>query len=221
MVMISTDKAVNPSNVMGASKRIAEIYVSYKSSSSKTQIITTRFGNVLGSSGSVVQIFNEQIAKGGPVTLTHPEITRFFMTITEACQLVLEACATGSGGEIYVFDMGDPVKISDLAISMIRLSGLIENQDIEIKQTGLRPGEKLYEELLTDKENLKRSHNDLIYIADKEKFNKEKINQIEDLIELCLKGGTSIDIVKLMKKIVPEYISLNSSYESLDKKNIQ
>jgi FlaA1/EpsC-like NDP-sugar epimerase len=117
--------------------------------------------------------------------------------------------------------MGDPVKISDLAISMIRLSGLIENQDIEIKQTGLRPGEKLYEELLTDKENLKRSHNDLIYIADKEKFNKEKINQIEDLIELCHKGGTSIDIVKLMKKIVPEYISLNSSYESLDKKNIQ
>jgi FlaA1/EpsC-like NDP-sugar epimerase len=221
MVMISTDKAVNPSNVMGASKRIAEIYVSYKSSSSKTQIITTRFGNVLGSSGSVVQIFNEQIAKGGPVTLTHPEITRFFMTITEACQLVLEAGATGSGGEIYVFDMGDPVKISDLAISMIRLSGLIENQDIEIKQTGLRPGEKLYEELLTDKENLKRSHNDLIYIADKEKFNIEKINQIDDLIELCLKGGTSMDIVKLMKKIVPEYISLNSSYESLDKKNIQ
>ena len=221
MVMISTDKAVNPSNVMGASKRIAEIYVSYKSSSSKTQIITTRFGNVLGSSGSVVQIFNEQIANGGPVTLTHPEITRFFMTITEACQLVLEAGATGSGGEIYVFDMGDPVKISDLAISMIRLSGLIENQDIEIKQTGLRPGEKLYEELLTDKENLKRSHNDLIYIADKEKFNIEKINQIDDLIELSLKGGTSMDIVKLMKKIVPEYISLNSSYESLDKKNIQ
>jgi len=216
MVMISSDKAVNPSNIMGATKRIAEMYVSNKSESSNTQIITTRFGNVLGSSGSVVPIFKKQIFQGGPLTLTHPEITRFFMTITEACQLVLEAGATGTGGEIYVFDMGKPVKIYDLALSMIRLSGYIENEDIKIEYTGLRPGEKLYEELLTDNENLKTSHNELIYIAEKEKFDDFKIIQIERLIELSLKAGKPIELVKIMKKIVPEFKSMNSEYELLD-----
>ena len=215
-VMVSTDKAVNPSNVMGASKRIAEMYVANQAESSNTQLITTRFGNVLGSNGSVVPIFKEQIAKGGPVTVTHPEITRFFMTITEACQLVLEAGATGTGGEIYVFDMGAPVKIKDLAISMIRLSGLVENQDIRIEYSGLRPGEKLYEELLTDNENLKPSHNELIYIAQKESFGKEKIQQIEQLIAEAELGKSNEILVQQMKNIVPEFKSMNSSYEQMD-----
>ena len=215
-VMVSTDKAVNPSNVMGASKRIAEMYVANQAESSNTQLITTRFGNVLGSNGSVVPIFKEQIAKGGPVTVTHPEITRFFMTITEACQLVLEAGATGTGGEIYVFDMGAPVKIKDLAISMIRLSGLVENQDITIEYSGLRPGEKLYEELLTDNENLKPSHNELIYIAQKESFGEEKIQQIERLIAEADLGKSNEILVQLMKKIIPEFKSMNSSYEKMD-----
>ena len=215
-VMVSTDKAVNPSNVMGASKRIAEMYVANQAESSNTQLITTRFGNVLGSNGSVVPIFKEQIAKGGPVTVTHPEITRFFMTITEACQLVLEAGATGNGGEIYVFDMGAPVKIKDLAISMIRLSGLVENQDIKIEYSGLRPGEKLYEELLTDNENLKPSHNELIYIAQKESFGKEKIQQIEQLISEAEFGKSNEILVQQMKNIVPEFKSMNSSYEEMD-----
>ena len=181
-VFVSTDKAVNPSNIMGATKRIAEMYVSSLSSKNKTKVITTRFGNVLGSNGSVVPIFQSQIAKGGPITVTHPRVTRFFMTITEACQLVLEAGATGNHGEIYVFDMGKPVKIIDLAINMIRLSGLIENQDIEIKFTGLNEGEKLYEELLTDQENLKKSHNKLIFIAEKQKINKKVKAMILKLI---------------------------------------
>ena len=215
-VMVSTDKAVNPSNVMGASKRIAEMYVANQAESSNTQLITTRFGNVLGSNGSVVPIFKEQIAKGGPVTVTHPKITRFFMTITEACQLVLEAGATGTGGEIYVFDMGAPVKIKDLAISMIRLSGLVENQDITIEYSGLRPGEKLYEELLTDNENLKPSHNELIYIAQKESFGEEKIQQIERLIAEADLGKSNEILVQLMKKIIPEFKSMNSSYEKMD-----
>ena len=215
-VMVSTDKAVNPSNVMGASKRIAEMYVANQAESSNTQLITTRFGNVLGSNGSVVPIFKEQIAKGGPVKVTHPEITRFFMTITEACQLVLEAGATGTGGEIYVFDMGAPVKIKDLAISMIRLSGLVENQDVKIEYSGLRPGEKLYEELLTDNENLKPSHNELIYIAQKESFGKEKIQQIEQLISEAEFGKSNEILVQQMKNIVPEFKSMNSSYEEMD-----
>ena len=215
-VMVSTDKAVNPSNVMGASKRIAEMYVANQAESIQTQLITTRFGNVLGSNGSVVPIFKEQIAKGGPVTVTHPEITRFFMTITEACQLVLEAGATGTGGEIYVFDMGEPVKIKDLAVSMIRLSGLIENQDIKIEYSGLRPGEKLYEELLTDNENLKPSHNELIYIAQKETFGQDKIEQIQQLISEAEFGKSNEILVQQMKNIVPEFKSMNSSYESLD-----
>ena len=217
LVMVSTDKAVNPSNVMGASKRIAEIYVAHAAEKTTTQIITTRFGNVLGSNGSVVPIFKEQIAKGGPVTVTHPEITRYFMTITEACQLVLEAGATGEGGEIYVFDMGEPVKITDLATSMIRLSGLIEGQDIELVYSGLRPGEKLYEELLTDKENLKPSYNELIFIAEKEVFSKSQQEQILQLIESASKGENKEILVKQMKAIVPEFKSMNSSYTSLDK----
>ena len=215
-VMVSTDKAVNPSNVMGASKRIAEMYLANQAELSNTQLITTRFGNVLGSNGSVVPIFKEQIAKGGPITVTHPEITRFFMTITEACQLVLEAGATGTGGEIYVFDMGAPVKIKDLAISMIRLSGLVENQDIKIEYSGLRPGEKLYEELLTDNENLKPSHNELIYIAQKESFGKEKTHQIEQLIAEAELGKSNEILVQQMKSIVPEFKSMNSSYEKMD-----
>ena len=219
LVMVSTDKAVNPSNVMGASKRIAEMYVAGIAEGTTTKIITTRFGNVLGSNGSVVPIFKEQIAKGGPVTVTHPEITRYFMTITEACQLVLEAGATGDGGEIYVFDMGEPVKIADLAISMIRLSGLIEGQDIELVYTGLRPGEKLYEELLTDKESLKPSHNELIFIAEKEHFSVQQGQAIQALIDAALKGAKPQELVKQMKAIVPEFISMNSSYTSLDKTN--
>ena len=219
LVMVSTDKAVNPSNVMGASKRIAEMYVAGIAEGTSTKIITTRFGNVLGSNGSVVPIFKEQIAKGGPVTVTHPEITRYFMTITEACQLVLEAGASGDGGEIFVFDMGEPVKIVDLAISMIRLSGLIEGQDIELVYTGLRPGEKLYEELLTDKESLKPSHNELIFIAEKEHFSVQQEQAIQALIDAALQGATAQELVKQMKAIVPEFISMNSSYTSLDKTN--
>ena len=219
LVMVSTDKAVNPSNVMGASKRIAEMYVAGIAEGTTTKIITTRFGNVLGSNGSVVPIFKEQIAKGGPVTVTHPEITRYFMTITEACQLVLEAGASGDGGEIFVFDMGEPVKIVDLAISMIRLSGLIEGQDIELVYTGLRPGEKLYEELLTDKESLKPSHNELIFIAEKEHFSVQQEQAIQALIDAALQGANAQELVKQMKAIVPEFISMNSSYTSLDKIN--
>lgn len=218
LVMVSTDKAVNPSNIMGASKRIAEIYVANAAERAKnTQLITTRFGNVLGSNGSVVPIFKKQIAEGGPVTVTHPKIMRYFMTITEACQLVLEAGATGTGGEIYVFDMGEPVKINDLAISMIRLSGLIENQDIALTYTGLRPGEKLYEELLTDKEKLKPSHNELIFIGEKEQFSNIQLQAIDQLIDSTLKGVDSLEIAKQMKAIVPEFKSMNSSYTVLDK----
>ena len=216
LVMVSTDKAVNPSNVMGASKRIAEIYVAGRAEKTDTQIITTRFGNVLGSNGSVVPIFKEQIAKGGPVTVTHPEITRYFMTITEACQLVLEAGATGTGGEIYVFDMGEPVKIADLATSMIRLSGLIEGQDIELVYSGLRPGEKLYEELLTDKENLKPSHNELIFIAEKESFTSQQQEEIAQLLAMAKEGKSANALVKQMKAIVPEFKSMNSDYQALD-----
>ncbi|MGB1971038.1 MAG: polysaccharide biosynthesis protein [Flavobacteriaceae bacterium] len=217
LVMVSTDKAVNPSNVMGASKRIAEIYVAgVAQQAPATQLITTRFGNVLGSNGSVVPIFKAQIEQGGPVTVTHPDITRYFMTITEACQLVLEAGATGVGGEIYVFDMGDPVKITDLATSMIRLSGLVEGQDIALHYTGLRPGEKLYEELLTDKENIKPSHNELIFIAEKEHFSAAQQTAIAKLIQTSIQGAQPMEIVKQMKAIVPEFKSMNSTYTALD-----
>ena len=214
-VFVSTDKAVNPSNIMGATKRIAELYVSSLSSENKTKIITTRFGNVLGSNGSVVPIFQRQIAKGGPITVTHPEVTRFFMTITEACQLVLEAGATGKQGEIYVFDMGKPVKIIDLAINMIRLSGLIENEDIEIKFSGLNEGEKLYEELLTEQENLKKSHNKLIFIAEKQKIDPDAKTMILQLISDALKSKGTNSIVSSIMKIVPEFKSTNTNYKSL------
>jgi FlaA1/EpsC-like NDP-sugar epimerase len=217
VVLVSTDKAVNPSNVMGASKRIAELYLSSQMEGSNTKLITTRFGNVLGSNGSVVPIFREQIANGGPVTITHPEITRYFMTIPEACQLVLEAGVIGEQGDIFVFDMGEPVKIKDLAINMIHLSGLVEDQDIEIKYTGLRPGEKLYEELLTDSEELKPSHNELIFVAKKEAVSSEQLKSIEDLIEMAgIAEITSEQIVAKMKELVPEFKSMNSEYEKLD-----
>ena len=217
VVLISTDKAVNPSNVMGASKRIAELYLTSHINQTKTQLIITRFGNVLGSNGSVVPIFKEQIEAGGPVTITHPEITRFFMTIPEASQLVLEAGAIGGNGEIFVFDMGEPVKIKDLAINMIRLSGLKEGEDIKIEYTGLRPGEKLYEELLANNEKLIKSHNDLIFKSQKEVVSDLILEKINFLLNESLKETVENDfLVKLMKEIVPEFKSMNSKYEKLD-----
>ena len=217
LVLVSTDKAVNPSNVMGASKRIAELYLAAcMEKAGQTKLITTRFGNVLGSNGSVVPIFSAQIAAGGPVTVTHPEITRYFMTIPEACQLVLEAGVIGGGGEVFVFDMGDPVKIKDLAVNMIRLSGLVEDQDIKIEYSGLRPGEKLYEELLTDKEDLLPSHNPLIFKAKKETLAATLASGIAVLLEMAAQGATAEALVKQMKKLVPEFKSMNSPFEKLD-----
>jgi FlaA1/EpsC-like NDP-sugar epimerase len=218
MILISTDKAVNPTNVMGASKRIAEIYVQSKNKVSKTKYITTRFGNVLGSNGSVIIRFKKQIENGGPVTVTHPEITRFFMTIPEACQLVLEAAAMGNGGEIFVFDMGKPIKILNLAEKMIRLSGLKPYEDIQIIFTGLRPGEKLYEEVLADKEHTLPTHHPKILIGKVREYNFEEIKpQIEKLIQY-FDTQDNFKIVELMKKLVPEYESNNSVFEKLDKK---
>ena len=222
-VMVSTDKAVNPSNVMGASKRIAEKYVQElhyqivnKQLCATTKFITTRFGNVLGSNGSVVPLFTEQIANGGPVTITHPDIIRYFMTIPEACQLVLEAGAMGKGGEIYIFDMGKPVKIIDLAKKMIRLAGLIPDKDIEIKAIGLRPGEKLYEELLNDFSKTLPTYHEKIMISQESYFESEHaVDKIIALIEIAHKGER-FEIVKQMKRIVPEFKSLNSEYEVLD-----
>ena len=217
VVLISTDKAVNPSNIMGASKRIAELYLTSHLNQSITQLIITRFGNVLGSNGSVVPIFKEQIEAGGPVTITHPEITRFFMTIPEASQLVLEAGAIGGNGEIFVFDMGEPVKIKDLAINMIRLSGLKEEEDIKIEYTGLRPGEKLYEELLTNDEKLIKSHNELIFKSQKEVVSEKILEKINILLEASLNENFQEEnLVKIMKEIVPEFKSMNSKYELLD-----
>jgi FlaA1/EpsC-like NDP-sugar epimerase len=217
-VMISTDKAVNPTNVMGASKRISEMYVQALSAVSKTKFITTRFGNVLGSNGSVIPMFHRQIERGGPVTVTHPEITRFFMTIPEACQLVLEAAAFGHGGEIFIFDMGKSVKIVDLAKKMIKLSGLTLDKDIEIVYSGLRPGEKLYEELLNDTENTIPTHHPQIMKAKVHPENFDIINQkVTSLIALFDKQDNN-EIVAFMKSIVPEYISNNSEFELLDLK---
>jgi len=236
-VMVSTDKAVNPTNVMGASKRLAEIYVqslynSFKQknitysnglshlnkegSNKNTKFITTRFGNVLGSNGSVIPRFKEQIERGGPITVTHPDITRYFMTIPEACRLVLEAGSMGEGGEIFIFDMGKSVKIIDLAKKMIRLSGLIPDQDIKIEYSGLRPGEKLYEELLNDKENTLPTHHQKIMVAKTREYNFETIcNQIEDLVNLSCQSQ-DWQVVAKMKEIVPEFKSNNSIYEDLD-----
>ena len=218
-VMVSTDKAVNPTNVMGASKRLAEIYVQQLASTSEhqTKFITTRFGNVLGSNGSVILRFKDQIAKGGPVTVTHPNIIRYFMTIPEATQLVLEAGSMGKGGEIFVFDMGKPVPIVDLARKMIRLSGLVPNVDIEIKYTGLRPGEKLYEELLSDAENTLPTHHEKILIA---KVRNEGITDINEsfalLFQYATQPGSVMAMVTKMKELVPEFVSNNSIFESLD-----
>lgn len=222
-VFVSTDKAVNPTNVMGATKRIAEMYVQSLNNdleenhpNTKTRFITTRFGNVLGSNGSVIPRFREQIEKGGPLTVTHPDITRYFMTIPEACQLVIEAGCMGNGGEIFVFDMGKSVKIVDLAEKMIKLSGFIPYQDIDIKFTGLRPGEKLYEELLNDLENTLPTHHQKIMIAKVRENNLlevvEQINQLEERV----KTNNNVEIVRQMKVIVPEFKSQNSIYEQLD-----
>ena len=216
-VMISTDKAVNPTNVMGASKRIAEIYAQAANNSSSTKFVTTRFGNVLGSNGSVIPLFQRQIEQGGPITLTDERITRFFMTIPEACQLVLEAGSMGEGGEIFVFDMGESVKIIDLAKKMIQLSGLEIDKDIEIKITGLRPGEKLYEELLAEEENTLPTHHPQILKAKIRVEEEATIESIDDLIGLFERQQNE-NIVSKMKEIVPEYKSNNSEFELLDKK---
>ena len=213
-VMVSTDKAVNPTNVMGCSKRICEIYVQSLSKKSKTQFVTTRFGNVLGSNGSVIPLFNEQIKHGGPVTVTDKRIVRYFMLIPEACKLVLEAGTKGHGGEIFVFDMGKPVKIADLAERMIRLSGA---KNVEIKYTGLREGEKLYEEVLNDKENTKPTFHKKIRIAEVREYDFDQVSKdVDELIELSTHYD-DMATVKKMKEIVPEYKSNNSKYEELDK----
>ena len=218
-VMVSTDKAVNPTNVMGCSKRICEIYVQSLNNSLRrgsTQFVTTRFGNVLGSSGSVIPLFREQIKAGGPVTVTHPDIIRYFMLIPEACELVLEAGTKGMGGEIFVFDMGKPVKIIDLARNMIRLAGYTPGKDIPIVFTGLRPGEKLYEELLNQKELTLPTSNSKIMIARVREFDYDQVEkQVNELIETSQLDKT-FTTVTLMKKIVPEFISKNSIYEQLD-----
>ncbi|WP_226998225.1 polysaccharide biosynthesis protein [Aquirufa nivalisilvae] len=222
-VMVSTDKAVNPTNVMGATKRLAEMYTQSMNhlEGVSTKFIATRFGNVLGSSGSVIPLFKKQIERGGPVTVTHPDITRYFMTIPEACELVLEAATMGNGGEVFVFDMGESVKIIDLAKKMITLSGLRVDRDIEIKYTGLRPGEKLYEELLNNNENTLPTHHPKILIA---KVNTPSYSYMEiqsHKLEHILEHGTSNQLVAKIKDIIPEYKSNNSIFEQLDKAAIR
>lgn len=225
MVMVSTDKAVNPTNIMGCTKRIAEIYVQSLGLSmqqgktpGKTKFVTTRFGNVLGSNGSVIPRFREQIAKGGPVTVTHPEITRFFMTIPEACRLVMEAATMTDGNQIFAFDMGESVKIADLAKRMIKLAGLVEGKDIKIEYTGLRPGEKLYEEVLSNAENTIPTEHDRIHIAKVREYNYEDACAAVDKLEQLGRAVEIPEMVMLMKQIVPEFISKNSIYEQYDKK---
>jgi FlaA1/EpsC-like NDP-sugar epimerase len=225
-VMVSTDKAVNPTNVMGCSKRICEIYVQsldrklkikgYEGNTQETQFVTTRFGNVLGSNGSVIPLFREQIRKGGPVTVTDERIVRYFMLIPEACKLVLEAGTKGNGGEIFVFDMGKPVRIADLAKRMIKLSGA---KNVEIKFTGLRPGEKLYEEVLNELEGTKPTFHEKIRIAEVREYDYEKVRQEIDELVAIAKQYDNMETVKKMKMMVPEYKSNNSVYEELDKKS--
>ncbi len=220
-VFISTDKAVNPTNVMGASKRTAEIYVQSLNKVSKTKFITTRFGNVLGSNGSVIPVFKKQIDRGGPVTVTHPEITRFFMTIPEACKLVLEAGTIGVGGEIFVFDMGESVKILDLAKKMIQLSGLQLGIDIQITFAGLRPGEKIKEELFSDKEMMLTTHNSKILIAKVREYTFDEVLPIiNNLLHLAKKQNNN-NLIAGVKALIPEYKSNNSEYSSLDKQTIK
>lgn len=218
-VMVSTDKAVNPTNVMGATKRVAELFIQSREGLANltTQFITTRFGNVLGSNGSVIPVFKRQIETGGPITITDKNITRYFMTIPEACNLVLEAGAMGKGGEVFVFDMGQSVKILDLARKMIQLSGLEEGKDIEIKFVGLRPGEKLYEELLASKENTKETHHKKIMIADVNSGDPKDIElKINEIAMIINRGEGNFELVKKIKNMVPEYKSNNSEYATLD-----
>lgn len=224
-VMISTDKAVNPTNVMGCSKRLAEIYVQSLNSAikngtlqGKTKYITTRFGNVLGSNGSVIPRFREQIEKGGPITVTHPEIIRYFMTIPEACRLVLEAGTMGKGGEIYIFEMGEPVKIADMARRMIQLAGFEPDKDIQIEYTGLRPGEKLYEELLSDKENTLPTTHEKIRVAKVREYKYSEVEPRIDTLTQIARYGNVMETVHAMKQIVPEFISQNSVFEKFDLK---
>ena len=223
MVMVSTDKAVNPTNVMGCTKRLAEIYVQSLGLAlergdiqGKTRFVTTRFGNVLGSNGSVIPRFREQIAKGGPVTVTHPDIVRFFMTIPEACRLVMEAATMSTGNQIFVFDMGQSVKIDTLARKMITLAGLEPDKDILIEYTGLRPGEKLYEEVLSNTENTIPTDHDRIRVAKVREYEYTDAKELIDQLEELSKAVNIPDMIKLMKRNVPEYISKNSKYEQYD-----
>ena len=216
-VFVSTDKAVNPTSVMGATKRMAEMYISCLQKESKTKFITTRFGNVLGSNGSVIPLFKKQIEKGGPLTLTHKDITRYFMTIPEASRLVLEAGTMGKGGEIFIFDMGESVKIYDLAKNMIKLSGLRFPDDIDIQITGLRPGEKLYEELLANGENTLSTYHKKIMISKTRELDFVSVKS--EIEELCITNRfQNNNIVIKMKNLIPEYKSNNSDYEKFDKK---
>lgn len=227
-VMVSTDKAVNPTNIMGTSKRIAEIFTQsyyrhlvknaamFKDGTVVTKFVTTRFGNVLGSNGSVIPRFKKQLEKGGPLTVTHPEITRYFMTIPEACILVIEACVMGQGGEIFVFDMGEPVKIADLARKVIRLSGKVPDVDVKIVYTGLRPGEKLYEELLSNSENTKSTHHEKIMIAEVRQYDFNIVSKKIDKLIATSENHYTMETVILMKDLVPEYISNNLAFTSIN-----
>ena len=216
-ILVSTDKAVNPTNVMGASKRSAEMYCQALNQEHKTKFIITRFGNVLGSNGSVIPLFKKQINSGGPVTVTHPDVTRFFMTIKEACQLVLEASSMGNGGEIYVFDMGESIKIIDLAKKMIQLAGLKIDKDIKIKIIGLRPGEKMFEETLNINENTSKTHHPKILIGKVSVVNLLDINKSIEKLKMFIKSQQNDQIIKQMKEIIPEYISNNSEFSKFDK----
>ena len=226
MIMISTDKAVNPTNIMGCTKRIAEIYVQslglaieQEEKEGKTIFVTTRFGNVLGSNGSVIPRFREQIEAGGPLTVTHPNINRFFMTIPEACRLVMEAATMATSTQIYLFDMGKPVKIDTLARRMITLAGFIPDKEIKIEYTGLRPGEKLYEETLSDTENTLPTFHERIRIAKVREYDYNKAVEVLNLLENYAKNVQVPEMVLLMKQIVPEYKSANSQYTAFDKDN--